>query len=400
MRTNRLSVKILALLFACLTLLLLASCGPTAQTEPTAAKTTAETAAEPAKYTVRLNAPASTAIHTALQARYLADSDVFSVLTYADKEGKEELSRPTPITLTWETETDLRESDIREYRIRIWVAANSAETVEATVPGSETEYAFYNARVGTKYRWTVTAVDGDGKTYPSATAVFTTVDGCPRNLYVDGITNVRDVGGWKTLDGGRVRQGLLFRGSKLAANKNAKQILITEKGIATLRDELGVRSEIDLRLETQLGGLTSSPLGNTVNFYSRPMEDDYNTMFTTASNLQNVRAVFALLADESNYPIYFHCSIGADRTGLIAWLVNGLCGVSEDDLWRDHLFTNFGEINATRTTGIRKAYVNKLESAPGDTFADQIYNYLKNTVGVPESDLQAVVRIMKEPAAK
>ena len=166
------------------------------------------------------------------------------------------------------------------------------------------------------------------------------MDGCPRNLYVDGITNVRDVGGWKTLDGGRVRQGLLFRGSKLAANKNAKQILITEKGIATLRDELGVRSEIDLRLETQLGGLTSSPLGNTVNFYSRPMEDDYNTMFTTASNLQNVRAVFALLADESNYPIYFHCSIGADRTGLIAILFLDAFGADREVIIRDYMSTN------------------------------------------------------------
>ena len=394
MRTDRLSVKILALLLACLTLLPLASCG---RTTPDA--TTAATTAEPAKYTVVLNAPKSTAIHTPLQASYLADGDVFSVLTYADKGGKEELSRPVPITLTWDIETELAQPDIRMYTIRIWREANPLDAITATLPKSTKEYDFYNAMIGTAYRWTVSAIDGDGKTYVSDAARFETEDKCPRNLSVDGVTNVRDVGGWKTADGGRVRQGLLFRGAKLAANGDGKKILITEKGIMTLRDELGVKSEIDLRLESRLGGLTASPLGNTVRFFSRPMEDDYNTMFSTEKNLRNVRDVFALLADESNYPIYFHCSIGADRTGMIAWLVNGLCGVPEEDLWRDHLFTNFGEINGTRTTGIRKAYVDKLEAAPGKTFAEQIFNYLKDTVGVPESDLRAVIRIMKEPAA-
>lgn len=252
--------------------------------------------------------------------------------------------------------------------------------------------------IGETYCWTVSALYSGNKSYVSETGRFTTDAQGPRNLYVDGVTNVRDLGGWATEDGGRIRQGLLFRGGRLVENKSATDVMITKDGIKTLHDELGVKSEIDLRLKSQIGGLSASPLGSTVNFYSRPMDDDWSVMFSSAENLKSIREVFAILADKANYPVYFHCSIGTDRTGLIAWLVNGLCGVSKDDLWRDHLFTNFGEINATRTTGIRKAYVNKLDSAPGKTFAEQIYNYLKDTVGVPESDLQAVVRIMKEPA--
>ena len=130
------------------------------------------------------------------------------------------------------------------------------------------------------------------------------------------------------------------------------------------------------------------------------MSDDSNLMFSDPDNLQNVCDVFALLADESNYPVFFHCSAGLDRTGLIAWLVNGLCGVAEEDLWRDYLFSNFARTKHSRSTGIKSVYVDKLKSADGKTFADQIYNYLKDTVGVPAADLDAVIRIMKEPAAK
>ena len=128
------------------------------------------------------------------------------------------------------------------------------------------------------------------------------------------------------------------------------------------------------------------------------MEDDAAVFFSDADTMKSIRDVFALLADENNYPIYFHCSIGTDRTGVIAWLVNGLCGVSEKDLWRDYLFSNFGVINGSRRTGIEGDYVLRMRLTSGDTFAEKIYNFLKNTARVPESDMQAVIRIMKEPA--
>ena len=410
MKSNRLSYKIITLLLACLTLLPLASCGSSAPVETTAAATTEE----PAKYTVRLNTPASTAIHTELQASYLADSNPLSIKSYLrpvyaaqsldyddeNDDGTLELGYPTAITLTWDVETELSESDVRAYKIRIWRASDNRSAVTATLPPSIKKYDLQNALIGETYCWTVTAIDGDGKSYVSSVARFTTEEQAPRNLTVDGVFNVRDLGGWKTEDGGKIRQGLLFRGARIVENSNAAKLLITEKGIKTMRDELGIKSEIDLRLKSKLGGLTASVLGNTVNFYSRPMTDDYNKMFSDPDNLKSICDVFAVLADESNYPVFFHCSAGLDRTGLIAWLVNGLCGVSEKDLWRDYLFSNFAKTNHSRSTGIKSVYVDVLKTANGDTYAKQIYNYLKDTVGVPAADLDAVIRIMKEPAAK
>ena len=419
MRTDRPSLKILALLLLLATLLAFASCD-TETPEPTAASTadvtTAETATaatteEPAKYTVRLNAPSSTSIHTTLQTSYLIDRDPTSYKTYLrpaysaqsvsydDNPGTLELGRPTTITLTWDVETELPESNVRAFSIRIWRASAPRKVILKTLPKTTKEFVLSNLMIGETYCWTVTAIDGDGKTYASETARFTTDARGPRNLTVEGVTNVRDLGGWATEDGGRVRQGLLFRGSKLVQNGSSTKLLITPDGIKTMCDEFGIKSEIDLRTKDKLGKLTSSPLGSTVNFYSCPMDDNAALFFTAENNMESIRAVFAILADENNYPVYFHCSIGTDRTGLIAWLVNGLCGVTENDLWRDYIFSNFGMINGKRSTGIKDNYVDKLKTASGKTFAEQIYNYLKDTVKVPEADLKAVIRIMKEPAA-
>lgn len=418
MRTDRLSVKILALLLSLLTLLPLASCGGSAPDktaeittapETTGAVTTAE-AEEAAKYTVILNAPSSTAIHTDLQTSYLSDNDPRSVknylrpaytarsVNYDDNPGTLELGRPASITLTWELETELDESEIRAFMFRLWEKTTPRNAISRTFAKSVKQYEITNVKIGTTYCWTVAAIGSDGASYTSEVATFTTDAGGPRNLTVGGVTNVRDLGGWTTEDGGRVRQGLLFRGAKLVANNSATKLLVTDEGIKTLRDELGIKSEIDLRLKSKLGGLKSSPLGNTVNFFSCPMEDDAAMFFTDENTMKSIRDVFAVLADKSNYPVYFHCSIGTDRTGVIAWLVNGLCGVAEEDLWRDYLFSNFGVINGSRRTGIEGDYVLRMRLTSGNTFAEKIYNFLKNTAHVPESDMQAVIRIMKEPA--
>ncbi|MBR4769467.1 MAG: tyrosine-protein phosphatase [Clostridia bacterium] len=419
MRTDRPSLKILALLLLLATLLTFASCD-TKTPEPTAASTadattaqttTAATTEEPAKYTVRLNAPSSTSIHTELQTAYLSDRDPISYknylkpayaaqsVSYDDKPGTLEFGRPATITLTWDVETELPESNVRAFSIRIWRADAPRKVISKTLPKTTKEYVFSNLMIGETYCWTVAVIDSENKSYPSETGRFKTDAEGPRNLTVDGVTNVRDLGGWATEDGGRVRQGLLFRGSKLVQNNSKTKLIVTEAGIKTMCNELGIKSEIDLRLTSKLGGLTSSPLGSTVTFYSCPMDDNAALFFTEENNMKSIRDVFAVLADEKNYPVYFHCSIGTDRTGLIAWLVNGLCGVTENDLWRDYVFSNFGVINGKRSTGIKGDYVDKLKTAQGNSFAEQIYNYLKDTVRVPEADLQAVIRIMKEPAA-
>ena len=258
------------------------------------------------------------------------------------------------------------------------------------VQSTARSFSLENAYVGEWYYWNVTAHGVAGGTATSATGMLMTEEQAPRNLKLDGVTNVRDLGGWKTEDGGRVRQGLLFRGARLNSGKTA---LITYSGITTAQQKLKIRTEIDLRTSDATGGITASVLGSGTKYFNRPLKKE--NLYKDEDNLAMVKQIFALLADEENYPIYFHCSIGTDRTGMIAWLVGGLLGMSEDDLWRDFLFSNFGEIQGPRSKDNMQSFVTKVKKTAGSSLSQQVYNYLKNDLSVPASDLDAVIRIMK-----
>ena len=54
------------------------------------------------------------------------------------------------------------------------------------------------------------------------------------------------------------------------------------------------------------------------------------------SGKQQLHSFFTLLADPSRYPLLFHCSIGKDRTGLVAALILTLLGVSRNDILDDY----------------------------------------------------------------
>lgn len=112
-------------------------------------------------------------------------------------------------------------------------------------------------------------------------------------------------------------------------------------------------------------------------------------------NKGRLKEVFSVLGDESKYPLIIHCSIGTDRTGLICFLVNGLLGVSEKDLYQDYLFSNFGFIHGLRTPSAINNYLKQINFMSGDTLEEKFYNYLVSC-DVAKEDLDNIIRIMKE----
>lgn len=310
--------------------------------------------------------------HTEEQAQYLAgDYQLYKL--YAN--GTEEKSRPEATVLTVG-------EDCNGQTVVLSLNEDLSDAVSVEV--SDGAAAFYNLLIGTTYFYKV----GDGEVQS-----FVTCGTAPRNLYVDGVTNVRDLGGWSIGESGRVRQGMIYRCAKLTASETA-EVLISEDGIVTMRDGLAVKTEIDLRTvdDNEYGGLTASVLGDGVTYMSLPIESGGNIILLNKDKLKDIFAVFG---DEANYPIAFHCSIGTDRTGMIAFLLNGLLGVEKDDLYRDFLFSNFGEIGKMRAPSIIKTYIDTVEMSQGADLSEKIYNYLVSA-GVEASDLDNIKRIMTE----
>lgn len=320
--------------------------------------------------------PVEVSIHTEGQAQYLQDS-YDSIEQYAGV--TEDRSAPQPVRLTWE-----EKSGAVGYRVKVSESDLFEDAWEYDTEAPEV--AVYNSKVAMTYYWMVTARYPDGTSEDSEIYSYRVAAEAPRNVYIPGVTNVRDIGGWRIGEDGFVRQGLLYRGGRFDA---AGRLLIGSDGIQVLKEQLGIQTEIDLRLTTD-SQITESLIG--VRYVAAPM--DFNKWITDENN-REVRKVFQVLADESNYPVYMHCSIGTDRTGYISYLVNGLLGVSEEDLFRDYLFSNFGKINTPRTLKpLEDTYHRTINrDFAGDTLSERIEAFLLS-VGVTQEEIDAVRRIL------
>lgn len=322
---------------------------------------------------------------------YLNDS-YDSANKYVDG-NKRDLDKPLPIRFRWTWISNSKSPD--EYTLSISENEDMSNAKEI-ITGNK--YAdVYNLKVGTRYYWAVSYNDTDNKTHMSEISQFVTDTKAPRNLMVSGVSNIRDIGGWSTVDGKRVKQGLLFRSFRLSHYENQTFYKdIDKSGIATMTNELGIKSEIELRNFGEMpASYTDSVLGDDVAYIRTPMNYDNDYM---SENKESIKNIFSKLADEANYPIVYHCAAGADRTAVITYLINGLLGVDKEDLFRDYLITNFsyqGSYRAiSRITGL---YVKTLdEYTHGETLSEKIYNYLAEEVGVPTSDLDFIISYLKE----
>ncbi|MCR5822946.1 MAG: tyrosine-protein phosphatase [Lachnospiraceae bacterium] len=323
-------------------------------------------------------------IHTEAQAAAL-EAGYEKFLEHAF--GTKELSAPEPVVFKWNA---TQGKNALTGKFTFYFADNEAFDNALAIETEEREYSLTNLKIGQTYYWKVEVLTDDGAKVESDVARFTVSDIAPRNLSVDGVTNFRDVGGWKTADGKRVKQGLLYRSARL--NDNGKEtVTISESGIRTMTEDLKIKTELDLR---QNEIRTESALGSGVTYVNIPIPGTITTQLRIHD--EAVKTIFSLLADENNYPMFVHCSVGTDRTGLVCFLLNGLLGVSEEDLYTDYAFSNFGKIGSLRKyTEIQEGYVSVIKQFPGETLSEKIAAYLYE-VGVTEAQIKEIKRIMTE----
>jgi protein-tyrosine phosphatase len=77
------------------------------------------------------------------------------------------------------------------------------------------------------------------------------------------------------------------------------------------------------------------------NFFSRfaNMGDFYLFMLKNRGfNLQLIKAL-KVVADAANHPVLFHCTVGKDRTGILAAFILDIIGVGDEDIVADYVMT-------------------------------------------------------------
>ena len=197
--------------------------------------------------------------------------------------------------------------------------------------------------------------------------------GACRMIHLPNVDNVRDLGGWDC-DGGMVKYGLLFRGGEMYG-------YLTDDGRQQAIDMLGILKEIDLRFASELNGRTESGFGPTVDMLWVDMT--WNDLAYQKSS-GNIKAIFDPLFDYviANKPTYFHCSAGADRTGVVALLCEAILGVSQSDCDKDYELSSFNSGVSTDAEARRRnetpwtREINYLNAYPGATFRDKVVNFM------------------------
>ena len=208
-----------------------------------------------------------------------------------------------------------------------------------------------------------------------------------RMIYVpNSVHNFRDIGGW-ACDGGTVNYGLIYRGAQLSfysSGSNAVYSLINSTGIHYLRDICGIRCEIDMRTDAQVTGISSSPLGDDVEYLHYPYSDASYTDIVnpTGSYAKQTKAMIVKIIQNviSGIPTYIHCQAGADRTGTICMVLEALLGVAGRDCDKDFELTTFyyqGSYYRPRTDSNWVALRNYINGLPGDTLLDKTVSWCR-----------------------
>jgi protein-tyrosine phosphatase len=179
----------------------------------------------------------------------------------------------------------------------------------------------------------------------------------PRVVPLQGCSNLRDLGGYRTAEGRKVRFGRVFRSASLAGLTEADMTVFAATGIRTICD---LRCEGEsARAPSRLPGGRDAPevvrlpieprVGASLRDLLAREEatcEDVHDLLRTAyaayatDHLPRYRALFDLLLRDERLPLLFHCSAGKDRTGFGAALLLSALGVPRETVIADYLATN------------------------------------------------------------
>ena len=285
--------------------------------------------------------------------------------------------QPAPVSLEWKAATGAA-----SLKLTLSTSATYANPQVINLKADASSCDIYNLIPGKTYYYKVDAIAADGTVTNVVEANFAT-EGSLRMIKADTGYNMRDLGGWNTRSGKKIRYGMIYRG----AEWDGKYELNSEDS-ATIHD-LGIRAELDLRGNSEANYVTVSRIGND--------DVEYMRIPTVTYYIEGIKANNSRFADQLNFifrcvkegkPVYFHCHIGADRTGCLGFLIEGLLGVSESDIFKDYELTTFSALSTPRGKGQIEDMMQYIKTFEGSSLEEQFFSYCTQGLKLNPVDIQ------------
>jgi len=189
-----------------------------------------------------------------------------------------------------------------------------------------------------------------------------------RVIPFDGISNFRDLGGYPTMDGRRVKWQTLFRSGHLSYSTKKDREALSQLGIHTIVD---FRSDLEREREPD-----HLPPNHHIRTLSYPIQQDgmaplskeirsliENRALNGHSPSHKMRQLYTMLAedyhkayqqyfqallDSAASPVLWHCSAGKDRAGFAAALLLKTLGVPDEIIMDDYMLSRMHKASRRR----------------------------------------------------
>ena len=263
--------------------------------------------------------------------------------------------------------------NVYEYNDKTRTASNSVASYVSVEDGK-----LYNMIPNKVYYWeSATNSLKNGYVKPTGERRLITINGTSRMT-----RNVRDLGGLPvdtdndgTIDG-TIKYQKLYRGEKIWGGDNVTKAEFSK---------LGITNEYDLRTPntSEIVSSEEDQLANYTNFEIVHYRIDHTEFGSPASEPRfNGKSYYQLARDAAidvmqkvvagndDYALYFHCRIGADRTGTLAYILEGLLGVPTEYRYQDYELTTFFGLRE------RTRYY-KIKTSTNDSYK---FIYLKDSI--------------------
>ena len=205
---------------------------------------------------------------------------------------------------------------------------NDGWSREMAIDAGECYVNIFNLRPNARYTYEVKGASGKVMT----SGAFDTKGLVYQVVFKANVRNARDLGGWKTKDGKTVKYRMIYRGGRLQTST-----LTTKRGKEDLKAQ-GIKAQLDLRGKSDV---LDGPAADYLDFCAPVIEEGYTQMLKDDG--PKVKQCFEYVAKcvKENKPVYYHCSLGRDRTGTLSMILLGVLGVNEGDISKEYELTQF-----------------------------------------------------------